>query len=185
MGNNQISVKILRFLPEKGTKQFWQTYTLEAEPEATILEILNNIHWYQDGTLAYRRSCRSAICGSCAMKVNGQNVLACETPLFKFKGKTLKIEPLPGFGVIKDLVVDLESFFDKLNRIKPYLITSQPIPDKEFLQDPKDFDKIKEATLCILCGACTSSCPSLWGNENYSSSITSGSSGLRSSICIC
>jgi succinate dehydrogenase / fumarate reductase iron-sulfur subunit len=101
------------------------------------------------------------------MKVNGQNILACETPMHQFKGKKLKIEPLPGFPILKDLVVDMERFFSKLERIRPYLELKKPIPDKEFTQTPSEFEQIRESVLCILCGACTSSCPSLWANDNY------------------
>ncbi len=165
--NESITVKILRYQPEKDRKPHWRTYHLDVPGDSTILDVLNEIHWHHDGTLAYRRSCRSAICGSCAMKVNGRNVLACETPMHQFRGKTLKIEPLPGFPIIKDLVVDMEGFFDKLQRVKPYMIVNKPVPDKEFLQSPEEFSQIRESAYCILCGACTSSCPSLWANENY------------------
>ncbi len=111
MAKVNVNVKILRYEPEKDKKPYWKTYELELEPDLTILDVLNEIHWHIDGTLAYRRSCRSAICGSCAMKVNGRNVLACETPMHQFKGNKLKIEPLPGFKIIKDLVVDMDDFF--------------------------------------------------------------------------
>lgn len=167
MAKVAIKVKVIRYEPEKDKKPYWKTYDLEVEPDYTILDILNEIHWNIDGTLAYRRSCRSAICGSCAMKVNGRNVLACETPMHQFKGNKLKIEPLPGFKIIKDLVVDMDDFFDKLQRVKPYLILDKPIPDKEFFQSPEDFEAIVDAINCILCGACTSSCPSLWANDDY------------------
>lgn len=167
MAKEEISVKILRFNPEKDKKPYWQTFKPQVEHNSTILDILNTIHWDIDGTLAFRRSCRSAICGSCAMKVNGQNILACETPMHQFKGKKLKIEPLPGFPILKDLVVDMEAFFSKLERIKPFIELKKSIPDKEFIQTPTEFEQIRESVLCILCGACTSSCPSLWANENY------------------
>ncbi len=167
MAKVAIKVKVIRYEPEKDKKPYWKTYDIEVEPDYTILDILNEIHWNIDGTLAYRRSCRSAICGSCAMKVNGRNVLACETPMHQFKGNKLKIEPLPGFKIVKDLVVDMDDFFDKLQRVKPYLILDKPIPDKEFFQSPEDFEEIVDAINCILCGACTSSCPSLWANDDY------------------
>ena len=167
MAKVKLNVKILRYNPETDKKPYWKVYTLDTEDDVTILDVLNEIHWKIDGTLAYRRSCRSAICGSCAMKVNGRNVLACETGLHIFKSSNLKIEPLPGFRIIKDLVVDLDEFFAKLERIKPYLILKKSIPDKEFRQLPEEFHKIEESAMCILCGACTSSCPSLWANENY------------------
>ena len=159
-------VKILRYDPARDAKPYWKVYDIELDEESTILDVLNEIHWKHDGTLAYRRSCRSAICGSCAMKVNGQNLLACETPMHRFKG-SLKIEPLPGLDIIKDLVVDMDRFFDKMKRIKPYLVVDKPVPPKEFVQTPEEFDDIRESATCILCASCTSSCPSLWANENY------------------
>jgi len=162
-----VKVKVLRYSPGTDKKPHWQNYDVKIEEDATILDVLNEIHWNMDGTLAYRRSCRSAICGSCAMKVNGRNVLACETPLYAFKGKKLTIEPLPGFKIIKDLVVDLDEFFAKLERIKPYLILDKPVPDKEFHQSPGEFEQIRDVVNCILCAACTSSCPSLWANNDY------------------
>jgi succinate dehydrogenase / fumarate reductase iron-sulfur subunit len=167
MAKVKVKVKVLRYNPVTDKKPHWQNYDVDVEEDVTILDVLNEIHWNIDGTLAYRRSCRSAICGSCAMKVNGRNVLACETPLHAFKGNKLKIEPLPGFKILKDLVVDLDDFFAKLERIKPYLILNKPVPDKEFRQSPQDFEQIRDAVNCILCAACTSSCPSLWGNNDY------------------
>jgi succinate dehydrogenase / fumarate reductase iron-sulfur subunit len=166
MAEINIKVKILRYDPEKDKKPGFKTYEISIEEGVTILDILNEIHWNLDGTLSYRRSCRSAICGSCAMKVNGQNILACETPLHRF-GRKLRIEPMPGFPIIKDLVVDMEGFFNKLKRIKPYLILDRPVPDKEFRQSPDEFEAFRESANCILCGACTSSCPSLWCNDQY------------------
>ncbi len=166
MAKEKRNIKILRYDPKTDKKPHWKSYDLELDPELTILDVLNEIHWKIDGSLAYRRSCRSAICGSCAMKINGQNLLACETPMHKFKG-TIKIEPLPGFPIIKDLVVDMDGFFKKMERVKPYLMLEKPTPDKEFLQSPEEFENIRESVNCILCGACTSSCPSLWANEDY------------------
>jgi len=166
MSKEKRVVKILRYDPANDNKPHWEDYTGEYEADSTILDVLNEIHWKTDGSLAYRRSCRSAICGSCAMKVNGQNILACETPIHQFKGK-IKIEPLPGFPILKDLVVDMDLFFEKLKKVKPYIIIDKPLPDKEIPQSPVEFEYIREAVTCILCGACTSSCPSLWGNEDY------------------
>lgn len=109
MAKIDIHVNILRYQPEIDEKPRWQEFAISVDDESTVLDVLNEIHWQHDGTLAYRRSCRSSICGSCAMKVNGRNVLACETPIHRF-GKKLKIEPLSGFQIIKDLVVDLDPF---------------------------------------------------------------------------
>ena len=166
MAKIDINVRVLRYQPDRDEKPRWQKFDLTVEDDSTVLDVLNQIHWEMDGTLAFRRSCRSSICGSCAMKVNGRNLLACETPVHRF-GRRLKIEPLPGFSIIKDLVVDMEDFFEKLRRIKSYLILKKPVPDKEFIQTPAQLEEIGESTLCILCAACTSACPSLWPNPNY------------------
>jgi succinate dehydrogenase / fumarate reductase, iron-sulfur subunit len=166
MAKIDIGIKVLRYQPDTDRKPRWQKFELNVEDDSTVLDVLNQVHWEMDGTLAYRRSCRSSICGSCAMKVNGRNVLACETPVHRF-GRRLKIEPLPGFSIIKDLVVDMEDFFEKLRRIKSYLILKKPVPDKEFIQTPAQLEEIGESTLCILCAACTSACPSLWPNPDY------------------
>ncbi len=166
MSKEKRTIKILRYDSETDKKPYWKSYDIALDPESTILDVLNEIHWKIDGSLSYRRSCRSAICGSCAMKINGKNVLACETPIHRFKG-TIKIEPLPGFPILKDLVVDMDGFFKKMERVIPYLVTESPLPDKEFIQKPEEFEYIREVSNCILCGACTSSCPSLWANEDY------------------
>ena len=166
MAKIDINVRVLRYQPDRDEKPRWQKFDLTVEDDSTVLDVLNQIHWEMDGTLAFRRSCRSSICGSCAMKVNGRNLLACETPVHRF-GRRLKIEPLPGFSIIKDLVVDMEDFFEKLRRIKSYLILKKPVPDKEFIQTPAQLEEIGESTLCILCAACTSACPSLWPNPDY------------------
>jgi len=166
MAKIDITVKILRYQPEKDEKPRWQEFAVSVDDESTVLAVLNEIHWKHAGTLAYRRSCRSSICGSCAMKVNGRNVLACETPIHRF-GDRIRIEPLSGFRILKDLVVDLEPFFAKLKRIKPYLIVDKPLPDKEFKQTPAELEQIGESTLCILCAACSAACPSSWPNSEY------------------
>ncbi len=166
MAIEKVNVKVLRYNPDTDDKHYWKDYEFEMDSSLTILDLVNEIHWKHDGTLAYRRSCRSSICGSCAMKVNGRNILACETPMHMF-GTKFKIEPLPGFKIIKDLVVDLDDFFAKMERIKPYLILNKQTPDKEFHQTPEEFEEIREAANCILCAACTSSCPSTWSNEDY------------------
>lgn len=166
MAKIDLNVRILRYQPGKDDQPHWQDFAISVEDESTVLDVLNEIHWRHDGTLAYRRSCRSSICGSCAMKVNGRNVLACETPIHRF-GTKLKIEPLSGFEILKDLVVDLEPFFAKLKRIKPYLILDKPLPDKEFVQSQQQLEQIGESTLCILCAACSAACPSSWPNGDY------------------
>jgi succinate dehydrogenase / fumarate reductase iron-sulfur subunit len=160
----QKTFKIWRGESKKGE---YREYAVEIQPGWTVLDALNEIKWNQDGTLTYRRSCRHGICGSCAMKINGINDLACEKQIGDIKASTIFVEPLPGFKVLKDLVVDMEPFFQLLAEIKPYLINDNPPPDKERIQMPEEFAPIATAINCILCSACTSSCPSYWADKNY------------------
>jgi len=133
----------------------------------TVLDGLNQIKWEQDGTLTYRKSCRSGICGSCAMKIHGLNGLACETQIEDVKKDKIVIDPLPGFEVLRDLAVDMEPFYQHLERIKPYLINDDPPPFRERVQSVEDFKVFEDAVACILCGSCTSSCPSFWADKAY------------------
>jgi succinate dehydrogenase / fumarate reductase, iron-sulfur subunit len=160
--------KIYRFNPESGQPPRYQEYTVDVKKGETILDILGEIKAHQDGSLTYRRSCRSGICGSCAMQINGLNRLACETQVEDVKSSTIVVDPLPGFKSIKDLAVDMEPFYEKLRSILPYLINPDPPEtDKERYQSPEDFAKIEISTSCILCASCTSSCPSFWADKQY------------------
>lgn len=163
----RVTFKILRFLPERGdTKPHWETYAVELEPTDRVLDGLQAIKAQHDGSLAVRRSCAHGVCGSDAVKVNGRNRLACKI-LVKDCAQPITIEPLPGFRVLKDLIVDMEPFFAKYRAITPYLVNDDPPPAKERLQSPAEHQRFDETTKCILCGACTSSCPSYWANDEY------------------
>ncbi|HEX5411825.1 MAG TPA: succinate dehydrogenase iron-sulfur subunit [Terriglobia bacterium] len=162
----QVTLKIRRFNPEKDTESWWGEYKFEAEPTDRLLDALNHVKWYLDGTLTYRRSCAHGVCGSDAMLINGHNGLACKL-LLKNLGSRITVEPMRGFRVIKDLLVDMEMFFDKYKAMKPYLMTSSPEPDQERLQSPEEREKFDDTTKCILCGACTTACPSFWANPDY------------------
>ncbi len=162
----QATVRILRYNPEVDTKPHWKEYTVEVEPTDRVVDVLHKIKWYQDGTLAFRRSCLHGICGSDAMVINGRNALACKV-LMKTLGPKVVIEPLRGFRVIKDLVVDMEPFFAKYRSILPYLINYDPPPARERRQSPTERARFDDTTKCILCAACTTSCPSFWANPHY------------------
>ncbi len=164
----QVTFKISRFDPQQEeAKQHYKSYTVQTSPGMTVLDALNEIKWHQDGTLSYRKSCRSGICGSCAMKINGINGLACETQIEPMKKKTIVLDPLPSFEVIKDLAVNMDPFFEHLAAVKPYLINEEPPPDRERLQSPEEFKRISDPIACILCMSCTSSCPSFWTDPEY------------------
>ncbi|HZO99173.1 MAG TPA: succinate dehydrogenase iron-sulfur subunit [Terriglobia bacterium] len=162
----QVTLRIKRFNPEKDKEPWWGEYKVEAEPTDRLLDALNHVKWYIDGSLTYRRSCAHGICGSDAMQINGKNALACKV-LLKNLGQTVTVEPLRAFRVIKDLLVDMEVFFEKYRQVKPYLITHSPQPEKERLQSPEDRERYDDTTKCILCAACTTSCPSFWPNPDY------------------
>jgi succinate dehydrogenase / fumarate reductase iron-sulfur subunit len=162
----QTTLKILRFHPEKDEKPHWQEYHLEVEPSDRLLDALHQVKWYHDGTLAFRRSCAHGVCGSDAMTVNHVNRLACKV-LMRDLGATVTVEPLRGFPIVKDLVVDMEPFFEKYRSIKPYFISYEPEPPTEQYQSPEERARFDDTTKCILCAACTSSCPSFWGNPDY------------------
>jgi len=159
--------KIQRFNPDKDRKPHYEEYHVELEQTDRVLDGLNEIKWRQDGTLTYRRSCAHGVCGSDAMRINGRNRLACKV-LIKDVPDHITIEPMLGFTVIKDLVVDLEPFFEKYRSIAPYLINDSPAPhDAERLQSPEDRAKYDDGTKCILCAACTTSCPPFWANKEF------------------
>ncbi len=158
--------RIKRFDPEKNSTSRWEEFIVEMDPFERLLDGLIKIKDTIDGSLTFRRSCAHGICGSCAMKINGKNRLACQT-LIKDMKETITFEPLPAFPVLKDLVVDMNPFFEKKGRVLPYLVNNEPPPEKERLQSPEDQHKILQAITCIMCGCCTSSCPVYWGDKEY------------------
>lgn len=161
-----VTLKIKRFDPERDQRPYWATYQVEVEANERLLDALQKIKWEQDGSLTFRRSCGHGICGSDAMRINGLNRLACKV-LMRDVGERVTIEPLPAFPVIKDLVVDLETFFAQYEKIKPYLINNETPPLTERLQTPEQRARYDEGTKCILCAACTTSCPVTWGDPAW------------------
>ena len=159
---------IFRFNPDVDQTPHYDQYELDAEPTDKILDCLNKIRWEQDPTLAYRASCSHGICGSDAMVINGRVALACQKLLRDFKtANNFVIEPLPLFSVIKDLVVNLDPFFEKHRTIRPYLINDEDPPQAERLQNQEDQHIYEPALRCILCASCTSSCPITRANGSY------------------
>lgn len=162
----EVVVEIKRFNPERDERPHWRRYRVEAEPTDRVLDLLQSIKDHQDGTLAFRRSCAHGICGSDAMIINGVNRLACKTLVRDLKGP-IRIRPLFALPVEKDLIVDMEPFFDKFRIIKPYLINDEPPPPTEWRQSPEERAAFDDTTKCILCASCTTSCPSYWANKEY------------------
>ena len=168
--SNQIAtVRIQRFNPDEDKKPHFEIFELEYTRDTTVLDALHEIKTHQDGSLTYRRSCRHAICGSCAMNINGHNMLACNQPLFQHlnRKKEVTIKPLPYLPVIKDLVVDRTRFWDQYLRVKPWLINSSPAPEKEYRVSQEEVAALEQAETCIMCGACFSACPVVASSDTY------------------
>jgi len=162
----RVTLRILRFNPETDREPTFREYTVDVEPTDRVLDALNQVKWYQDGTVTYRRSCAHGVCGSDAMRINGVNRLACKV-LMKDVGDTVTVEPLMGFRIIKDMVVDMEPFFAQYRSVLPFLINDSRPPERERRQSIDDRERFDDTTKCILCAACTTSCPSFWANEEF------------------
>jgi succinate dehydrogenase / fumarate reductase iron-sulfur subunit len=170
MASSKVIFRIQRFDAEKGNGTYEKDYELELEPGATILKTLNRIRAEQDPTLAYRYSCGSAICGSCAMKVNGHAKLTCKTQVSECeRDGVVRISPMGNLNVLRDLVVDMEPFWASLGRVTPYLMADniEKAPDQEMKQTPEQFLDIDPSTTCILCAACYSDCNVLEVDERF------------------
>jgi len=162
----EVTLRIKRYNPEMDVKPHFEEYQVDVEPTDRVLDALNQVKWYQDGTLTYRRSCAHGICGSDAMRINGRNRLACKI-LMKDLGRKITIEPLIGFDVEKDLLVDMEDFFASYRAVKPYLIADDAPSGGERRQSPEERERYDDTTKCILCAACTTACPITWTNEEF------------------
>ena len=164
----KVHLKIKRFNPEKDTKPWWGEYDVDLEPTDRVLDALHLVKWFHDGTFNLRRSCGHGICGSDALRINGQNRLACKV-LIQDVGANIVVEPILGLSVIKDLIVDMEPFFDHYKSVMPYFVNDEALPEdgRERLQSIADRERYDEGTKCILCACCTTSCPSFWANGQY------------------
>jgi succinate dehydrogenase / fumarate reductase iron-sulfur subunit len=163
----EVDLRILRFDPERDEKPHWERYSVHSEPMDRVLDLLHRIKWEHDGRLTFRRSCAHGVCGSDAMLINGRNRLACKIRVDQL-GRKISVAPLPGLPVIKDLVVNMDDFFAKYRSVMPYMVASdEPPADEERLQSQADRDRYDDTTKCIMCAACTSSCPSFWAQPSY------------------
>ncbi|MBT0566820.1 succinate dehydrogenase iron-sulfur subunit [Williamsia sp. CHRR-6] len=174
-----VTLKIARFDPENPDAAGWESFRVPALKTDRLLNLLLYVKGYLDGTLTFRRSCAHGVCGSDAMRINGVNRLACKLlmkdllpkdksgNLDKNKEVTITVEPIRGLPVEKDLVVDMEPFFDAYRAIKPFLITSGNEPTRERIQSSADRHRFDDTTKCILCACCTTSCPVFWNEGSY------------------
>lgn len=165
--NRTLTVKIKRYNPETDKAPHWKEYQVEAEPVDRVLDVIQKIKWYQDDTLGFRRSCAHGVCGSDAMRINGVNGLACRLLVKTLKSDTITLEPILGLPIIKDLIVDMNPFFDHYKAVMPYLVNDDPAPTTERLQTRAQRARFDDTTKCILCACCTTSCPPFWGDGKY------------------
>lgn len=161
-----VTLSIYRYNSETDAKPYMKNYDLSipAQSDPMLLTLLERIKMEQDATLSFRRSCREGVCGSDGMNINGTNGLACITHLSKLNTDKIVIRPLPGFPVVRDLVVDMSQFYEQYERVEPYLQNNQVAPARERLQSPEERAKLDGLYECILCACCTSACPSYWWN---------------------
>lgn len=163
-----ITLRVRRFNPEVSADATWDDFQLEIDPKERVLDALHKVKWEMDGTLTFRRSCAHGICGSDAMRINGKNRLACKTLIKDINpGKPITVEPIKGLTVLKDLVVDMDPFFQAYRDVMPFLVTTGNEPTRERLQSAEDRERFDDTTKCILCAACTSSCPVFWNDGQY------------------
>jgi succinate dehydrogenase / fumarate reductase iron-sulfur subunit len=159
----EVKLKVRRYDPAADGEPTYQLYTIDAPESATILDSLLIVREQVDGSLAFRCACRSAICGSCAMRINGESRLACKTKAIDIApgGQEITLEPLANLPVIKDLIADMGPFYDKMREISPWLVVApeKAPPERENLVDPARSHYLSQFAACIQCGACYSACP--------------------------
>ena len=164
--NRNIKFSIYRYNPAEDLKPYMKDYeiSIPSNSDPMVLTLLERLKAEQDPTISYRRSCREGVCGSDGMNINGKNGLACITHIGELNSDLIIIRPLPGFPVIRDLVVDMSQFYQQYERIEPYLQNDSTAPAQERLQSPAERSQLDGLYECILCACCTSSCPSFWWN---------------------
>ena len=163
-----MEISIYRYNPDTDNAPYMQDFDLEIPGgrDLMVLDVLELLK-EQDPSVTYRRSCREGVCGSDGVNMNGKNGLACITPLSDvIRGQKLTIKPLPGLPVIRDLIVDMEQFYNNYEKINPYLINDDEPPEMERLQSPQDREKLDGLYECILCACCSTACPSFWWNPD-------------------
>ena len=165
-GRMSLTLKIRRYNPEVSDEPWWDEFTVQMEPTDRLLDALHEVKWRHDGTLALRRSCAHGICGSDAMLINGRNALACKV-LVQDVAPKATVEPIRGLSVLKDLIVDMDPFFEGYKSVLPFLVNDEGEPEKERRQSPEERARFDDTTKCILCAACTTSCPIFWGDDEY------------------
>ena len=162
-----INISVTRYNPENGPEPYQQTYAVPYREDMVVLDALNYIKDKMDGSLTFRWSCRMGVCGSCGMMVNGTPKLTCATFLRDYHPDGIQVGPLGNFPVIRDLVIDMDDFMNKLQEIKPWIIRTEenPVEEGEYLQSPDELDLFRQFSMCINCMICYSTCP-VYGNDS-------------------
>lgn len=158
--------KIMRFDPQADQYPYFEEFAYEEAVKRSVLEALMDIRNDQDCSLSFRYSCREAVCGACAMVINGKFDLACRTMVEALNSSVIIIEPLPNLEIQKDLVVDMNPFWDAVSRIGPYLFSGEQ-PKGGYRIEDKEMERIEQYTNCILCSCCYSVCPVVARDERY------------------
>ncbi|WP_423447707.1 succinate dehydrogenase iron-sulfur subunit [Kocuria sp. KSNUG] len=163
-----VVLRVRRYNPEFETEAHWDEWPLTMYGTDRVLDALHKVKWELDGSLSFRRSCAHGVCGSDAMRINGRNRLACKTLLKDLDlSKPILVEPIKGLPCEKDLIVDMEPFFQSYREIMPFLVNEDHTPTGERFQSQEDRERFDDTTKCILCAACTSSCPVFWTDGQY------------------
>jgi fumarate reductase iron-sulfur subunit len=161
MAEETMTLRVARYRPERGPDPYVDEFEVPYREDMVVLDALNHIKDEIDGSLTYRWSCRMGVCGSCGMMVNGVPRLTCSTFLREFRPEPVVVEPLENFPVIRDLVVDMTDFLEKLKEVKPWVIREDEgqVGEGEHLQTPEEVDRYKQFSMCINCMLCYSACP--------------------------
>ncbi|MBO0888069.1 succinate dehydrogenase iron-sulfur subunit [Candidatus Bathyarchaeota archaeon] len=169
MSQDIATLRVTRYRPEKDSKPYFQEYKVPYRHDMVVLDALNYIKNQMDGSLTYRWSCRMGVCGSCGANIDGEPKLTCASFLHDFKGRTITVEPMPNFPVIKDLVVNMEDFMDKLVKIKPWIIREKesPVEEGEYKQSARQLERFHQFSSCINCMLCYAACPIYGLNEKF------------------
>jgi len=169
MSQDIATIRVTRYRPEKDSKPYFQEYKVPYRPDMVVLDALNYIKAEMDGSLTYRWSCRMGVCGSCGANIDGEPKLTCASFLHDFKGRTITVEPMSNFPVIKDLVVDMEDFMEKLVKIKPWIIREEETPPEqgEYKQSAQELERYSQFSSCINCMLCYAACPIYGLNEKF------------------
>ena len=161
--SESFELEIFRYCPEQDTEPFFKSYEVPFREDWVVLDAINYIKDEIDGTLSYRWSCRMGVCGSCGMMVNGEPKLTCSAFLKDYPSRKIRVEPLQGFPVERDLIFEMDDFMNKLTEVKPYLLRKEgeekPLEEGEYLQSPAELAHYKQYTLCINCMLCYAACP--------------------------